>query len=398
VRKKLGANFLPSMPGASLPCGGHSKLPTGGRKHEAFGQKRQDLRNFADKKTPIFDTMNFMKPAFVLALLFALPCLSFAQKGSKIAGQAIHFQLPAKDGAIDFIVLDTVLTAKKPVFLFCQGSLPMPLFFEIGGKTYLFGGGVSNFDLAEIREKYHLVVVSMPHTPVVVGEANLNESYCYVPDSAQKRAFSPDYVKADFLENYARRGNAVLKFLKKQPWADGSKLVVAGHSQGSKVATKIARSNRRVTHLGLFAANPFGRADQFVRDARKKAERGQISWAEADAEMERQYQYFRDAHHADSLAARPDLLAWKSFSESFLDDWLALDIPIFLAYGTADITSDLCDLVPLFFIQNGKTNLTQRRYLHLEHNFFETKADGRADYEKPHWHEVTSGFLKWAGD
>jgi hypothetical protein len=135
-----------------------------------------------------------------------------------------------------------------------------------------------------------------------------------------------------------------------------------------------------------------------VRDARKKAERGQISWAEADAEMERQYQYFRDAHHADSLATQPGLLAWKSFSESFLDDWLALDIPIFLAYGTADITSDLCDLVPLFFIQNGKTNLTQRRYLHLEHNFFETKADGRADYEKPHWHEVTSGFLKWAGD
>ena len=60
-----------------------------------------------------------------------------------------------------------------------------------------------------------------------------------------------------------------------------------------------------------------------------------------------------------------------------------------------DKNADLCDLVPLYFIQHGKTNLTMKRYLRLEHNFFELTKSGKTNYEKPHWPEVMNTFLMW---
>ena len=67
-------------------------------------------------------------------------------------------------------------------------------------------------------------------------------------------------------------------FLRKQKWVDNSKLIVAGHSQGSKVATVIALNNKKVTHLGLFGANPFGRIDQNIRNYINEDEIKEITW------------------------------------------------------------------------------------------------------------------------
>lgn len=337
-----------------------------------------------------------MKSAAAILLCLIVTCCA-AQNGALLHRQALHFQLPDGADTVDFIVIDTALTSKKPVFLFCQGSLPVPLFVEIEGYgPYMLAGGVSNFDYANIREQYHLVVISMPHTPVYARKENINAQFHYVPDPAKPFEFSQAYLMADHLQNYVDRAGRVLAFLNHQPWVDPSKLVVAGHSQGSKVATKIAASHKGVTHLGLFAANPFGRVDQFVRQARLDAQMGRISWETADSVMNDHYRYFETAHHPDSLRAQPELKTWSSFSETFIDDWLGLDMPIYLAYGTEDRTADLCDLVPLFFTQAGKRNLTLRRYLRLEHNFFEVDEKGRPVYEKGHWEAVMRAFLEWA--
>ena len=89
----------------------------------------------------------------------------------------------------------------------------------------------------------------MPRTPVIVNEKHLNKSYCYIPNEKEPDEFDKEYVKADFLENYTNRAIKVLKFLHKQKWVDNSKLIIAGHSQGSKVATKIAKNYKAVTKL-----------------------------------------------------------------------------------------------------------------------------------------------------
>lgn len=332
----------------------------------------------------------------ITLLLFMLFHSIRAQEGRVIQKKAIAFQLTHSDDTIDFIVVDTILDQKKPIFLWCQGSLPQPLFGELEGRGYFFqGGGIANFDYQKILEQYHLVVISMPKTPVVVPKENLSPRFLYQPDPDKPNEFSEEYIKADFLSNYVKRGNTVIEFLYSREWVDTEELVVAGASQGTKVATKIAVSNPLVTHLGLFSANPFGRIDQFVRQPRLDAQLGHISWEKADSLMNQQYDFFRKANNQDSINSTPWLNAWKTFSEPFYDDWLSMDIPIYLAYGTEDRTSDLCDIVPLFFISANKDNLTLKRHLHLEHNFFEVEEDGSTNYDKGHWEDVMNEFLDW---
>jgi len=55
----------------------------------------------------------------------------------------------------------------------------------------------------------------------------------------------------------------------------------------------------------------------------------------------------------------------------------------------------LCDLVSLVFIGQGKDNLILKRYIGLEHNFFEVSEEGRANYELEHWEEVMQEFVDW---
>jgi hypothetical protein len=198
----------------------------------------------------------------------------FGQKGNVINGESTSFQIPNKNENIDFIVFDTKLESKKPVFLWCQGSLPYPLYVNSKEGTWLIGGGITNFDVEKIKKYYHLVVISMPKTPLIAEENQLNDSYWYFGNSKDKNMPTEEFQKADFLENYTNRAIKVLNFLKKQKWVDNSKLIVAGHSQGSKVATKIAKNYKAVTKLGLFGANPFGRIDQNIRDSRNVKENG----------------------------------------------------------------------------------------------------------------------------
>lgn len=332
-------------------------------------------------------------PYFLLLSLFLSTNLS-AQ--SLINKQAVAFQLIEETDTIDFIIADSSLTEKKPILLFCQGSLPIPLFADIPGHgPYLIGGGLTALPVSEIREKYHLVVISMPHTPLIAPQAQLDASYAYIPDTTRPKEYAEAFLRADYLENHVARASAVLDFIQDQAWVDTSRLVVTGHSQGARVAAGIPAERPEVTHLGLFGANPFGRLTEYVRKARQEAEQGRISWTNAGQQMEGYYDFLRKAQDPDSLQAYPHLTAWGSFSRPMLDTWLSLSCPIYLAYGTADPAAALCDLVPLFFIQEGKDHLTLERYPNLEHNFFETQENGRANYEHPHWKEVMNGFLDW---
>ncbi|MDR1679644.1 MAG: hypothetical protein LBR81_07695 [Prevotellaceae bacterium] len=328
---------------------------------------------------------------FFLGLLLSLAILpAFAQKTSIVDNKAIKFELTQNNDSIHFIVVDTVLTQKKPVFLWSQGSRACPLIirFENGNSLLV---GISNFDIASIKKYYHLVIVSMPKTPVVANENELTD-FEYISPNPEHRN---DFFKADYWENHVERANIVLGFLRKQSWVDNSKLVVAGHSQGARIAPRIAFRNKNVTHLGMFSANPFGRIDQMIQSARKNAESGKISWEKAEKEMEYWYDLYKRANNPQEVEKTPELTPWKSYSEAQIDELVKINIPIYLAYGTADVGSDLCDLVPLHFIREGKDNLTLKRYFNLEHNFFEVDENGVPDRNKRHWVEVMNEFVKW---
>jgi hypothetical protein len=333
-----------------------------------------------------------MKKLFLGLYLCLTIFPTFGQKTSIIDNKAIKFEITHENDSINFIVVDTVLIQKKPVFLWCQGSRAYPLFIKYeSGEIWMFGGGISNFDVSSITKYYHLVVISMPKTPVIANENELSNSEYISPNLEHRN----DFIKADYLENYVERANLVLTFLQKQSWVDNSQLIVAGHSQGARIAPEIALSNKNVTHLGLFGANPFGRIKQLIRQAKKDAERGKISWEEAEKEMQKWYDLYKSANNPQEIEKYPYLISWKSFSEPRIDELVKINIPIYLACGTADVSSDFCDLVPLYFIREDKDNLTLKRYFNLEHNFFEVDENGDPDWDKPHWVEVMNEFVEW---
>lgn len=89
------------------------------------------------------------------------------------------------------------------------------------------------------------------------------------------------------------------------------------------------------------------------------------------------------------------MLSWKSFSIPIINDWLKIGKSIYLAYGSEDMASYLCDLVPVFFIQENRKKLTLKKYVNLEHNFFEVDENNNIDYKKSHWENVMRSFINW---
>ncbi len=208
----------------------------------------------------------------LLPIFYLLALQTFAQSPTLVNRQALHFALTVPNDTIDFIVVDSTLSEKKPVLLWCQGSLPIPLFIQAPGYgAYLLGGGVGNFNLPEIRKQYHLVVISMPETPLIVDETHLDRSFCYLPDTSNPRQFSQAYLEADYLENYTNRALAVLRFLRSQPWVTGMEMM----SRNGRVSWQIRVSDPEVAEdqlvplalaCGEVTVCGFGRKAQNLED------------------------------------------------------------------------------------------------------------------------------------
>lgn len=340
-----------------------------------------------------------MKKHSLLKLFLSIFLISnfYAQQPQLLEGKYNQFSLHSSNDTIDFVVVDSLLKSKKPIFLFCQGSLPYPLFFkeENSKEPFFFGGGLSNFDIKTIKKTYHVVVISMPKTPLYVGNKNIGAQKCYVPDTTNPYRLSTDFYQADQLDNYVRRANAVIQFLRKQDWVAKEKLVVAGHSQGSHIAVKLAHTNKHVTCLGLFGFDPFGRYEKLVRQIRKDAMQHKISWKEADSLMQEQYMLSEEVMNPQIRKNHPSTNAWYSFANPSLNDLMKLTIPIYVANGTHDNSGELSDYLPFYFIRANKKNLTLKRYFNMEHNFFEVNEKQDVDYNKPHWKEVMNEFVEW---
>jgi pimeloyl-ACP methyl ester carboxylesterase len=333
---------------------------------------------------------------FFFIFSLTINVLLFGQSSNRIIAKGYtHFQTTLKKDTIDFVVAETDFSVKKPILLYCQGSQPVPLFFDFLDQG-LIPVALNNFDVDEMKKNYHVVVISMPHTPLIVGADHLNNQYNYITDTTNQYSYDPEFVKADYLENYVLRANQVLKYLSKQKWVDHKQLVVAGHSQGSHVALGIAHANKQVTQLGLFGFNPLGRIDQYIRSARKQAEAGEITWQQADSIQKVRFEEYKSIYEPDSDTKVAFANSWKSFSKSQLSELINLKIPVYIAYGSKDINSDFCDILPLYFIEKGKSDYKVLRYPNLEHNFFPVNKDGIPDYQNGNWYWVMNSFISWS--
>ncbi|MDR2840132.1 MAG: hypothetical protein LBV75_02545, partial [Paludibacter sp.] len=192
----------------------------------------------------------------------------------------IHLQFDYKSDKVDILIKSKAGEEhkKKPLFFFCQGSLPQPLIKYDENGVY----GLFPFNPDNLTNKYHLVIVSKPYIPLICDAKTLSNNHTYIDSTGH---WTAKYSERNLLSYYVDRNIAVIKFLQKQDWVSKKQVVVAGHSEGSTIAAKMANVSSLVTHLIYASGNPMGRIMSMIQQGRAmETDTDSIKQGEAEIE------------------------------------------------------------------------------------------------------------------
>jgi dienelactone hydrolase len=279
---------------------------------------------------------------------------------------------------------------KKPLFFFCQGSLPVPLikYDENGGY------GVFPFIPDNLSEKYHLVIVSKPYIPVMAEIKTLFGNYRTYIDSTGK--CPKEYSDRNLLNYYVQRNIEIIKHLQKQKWVFSEQLVVAGHSEGSSVAAKMAAKSKKITHLIYSGGNPFGRIMSIIGEDRA-VETDTDSTRFGESCIRYWEQVVRNKNSMDASQGDTDKATFE-FSYPFIKYLGKLKIPVMVTFGTKDVSAPFNDFLQVETIRQEKKNFTFKAYVGTDHNFFPLTEDGKPDFNVFNWDKVADDWLNWLND
>lgn len=326
---------------------------------------------------------------------------AFCQHKERYLGDCTVFTIPFKGDSITFAVVARKgeLSQKKPIFLFRQGSLPIPL-FTINPKTNRPALTELPKTCYDHEADYYSIMIAKPGIPLVVDDSYLDTLFS--SRSTLKASMYPtDYQSRNYLDYYVDQTNAVLRFVLSQPWADPKRVVLTGGSEGYHVAIKTARKNRQVTHLIAFSGNLEGRHQSIIRTERMKGFTGEYTQEEAQHSVENLQREWaaicQDSLNVTATSGDPNRTTY-SFSHGRNKDFLlALTIPICIIYGTADVGATSNDILPLEFARRGKTNLTLKVYPNHDHTFHKLtySAEGKVINREYNGVVVEKAYFDW---
>jgi dienelactone hydrolase len=274
----------------------------------------------------------------------------------------------------------------KPIFFFCQGSLPRPLIKYHEKDVY----GVFPFNPDSLSVNYHLVIVSKPYIPVIADYKTLSSSFNYIDSSGK---FPKEYSDRNLLTYYVPRNIAVLKHLQKQKWVKTNQLVVAGHSEGSTIASKMAADYKNITHLIYAGGNPMGRIMSLIEQGRQN-ETDTDSTRFGEDEINYWEEVVKNKTNMDDSQGDTHRATFE-FSHPPIKYLEKLKIPILVSYGTKDWSAPFNDLMRVEFIRQEKNNFTFQPYVGTEHNFFPLTNDNKPNYDIYNWDNIANDWLKW---
>ncbi len=285
-----------------------------------------------------------------------------------------------QDDRVDLIIISRKGEEKmaKPLFFFCQGSLPRPV--VIYDEKGLFG--TLPFNETGFLDDYHIVIVAKPSIPIIANSNTLGDNFMYLKDK-EKSIPPKGYTDRNYLDYYVFRNNFIIKQLGKERFVNKSKLIVAGHSEGSTIAAKMASLNPKITHLIYSGGNPFGRIVNILSEEKNKKET--LNYWKEVVENANTINY----NGGDTFKAT------YSFSLPQSENLLQLKIPILFTYGSKDVVANYNDLFQIEVIRDRKQNFTFLNYEGLEHNFFSVNENNEANYEMENWDKVANYWLVW---
>jgi hypothetical protein len=318
----------------------------------------------------------FFLPVLLISLITNL---ALAQHTQQYVGDYTVFTIPVEGDSVTFAVVARKgeLTKRKPIFLFRQGSLPIPL-FTINPKTHKPVLTELPITCYDHEVDYYSIMIAKPGVPLVVEDSYLDTLFS-TRNKPKTAMYPAKYQSHNYLDYYVRQTNAVFQFILKQPWADSKRVVLAGGSEGYHVAIKTAYTNHQITHLIVSSGGLEGRHQSIIRTERTKGYTGEYTQEEAQRRVEglqkEWLEICKDSLNATSIYGDPNRTTY-SFSHGLnLDYLLALTIPICVIFGTADVGSTSNDILPLEFARRGKTNLTLKAYPNHDHTYYKLTYD-----------------------
>ena len=322
-----------------------------------------------------------MKQFLIIFLSSWFFCLS-AQ--NQIEGvDALAFSIKTDNDTIEYLKIGADIDTPKPTIIFLQGSLPSPLIIDLDSFKHIN----IPFDFKNLIIDYHVVIISMPKTPLIIAKEYLNKSYSFITNQSDEYSFFDEYLKNNYLDNYVNRTNAVIKDLRLKKWVNKDEIHLIGHSQGAKIATVVASENQQIKSVSLLGFNAFGRYETKLRRERIKLKSNLIEAKDYKANIKNLYERWEDINNTPNDFKKGHN-SWASFSIDYTPFLLKIDIPIYIGYGTNDIIAENCDLLPLKFIEESKRNLTLFPYVGLDHNFFNVERE-------KFWDNVMEDIINW---
>ena len=302
-----------------------------------------------------------------------------------------HLQFDYKSDKVDILIKSKKgeENLRKPLFFFCQGSLPRPLIMIDETGPY----GVFPFNPDSLSNKFHLVIVSKPFIPVICNAKNLDNNFNYKDSTGN---FPKKYSDRNLLSYYVNRDIAVIKFLQKQKWVTDRQLVVAGHSEGSTIAAKMAVTFRKITHLIYSGGNPMGRIMSIIQQNR--ASETATDSTHFGEEQIKYWQNVVDTRTNMDASQSDTHKATFEFSYPPIEYLEKLQIPVLISYGTKDWCAPYIDYLRVNNIRKGKKNFHFNPYIGTEHNYFPLSADNKPNYDIYNWDKVANDWIKWLNE
>lgn len=120
-----------------------------------------------------------MHHLILLAMLLISKVFAYSQKIPEDFGYR-HLSFKYQNDPVDIIVISKPGEEKiaKPLFLFCQGSLPQPVVKYDENGLY----GKLPFDETPFLDDYHIVIIGKPFIPIISNVNKLGENYVYLKD------------------------------------------------------------------------------------------------------------------------------------------------------------------------------------------------------------------------
>jgi dienelactone hydrolase len=325
--------------------------------------------------------------------------LSIAQNSEIDLLSKIRFEKFEIKGSpnIEFMITKDTTGKRKPLILFIQGSGHVPLVLFDSKSIY---NGFP-FKIDSFRPFCNFAIISKPGIPLSCPfESGINgfrDEKGKIPDT---------FFMNDHLEYYTRSAESVITFLLKKKYVNPDSIFVVGHSQGYRVAAKLAAKSKTVKKVVCMSANPISRYSEYISEQRFFANCGiksnEVAQNAIDSIRDNCLNFCHNFKTIDTITSVP-IQFRNMFSFNFdipLINFLNTSIPILIIFGTKDIGAQNNDILPILFAASGKQNLELKAFPDLNHNFFKKIYTNNGDLlkEEFHWDRVFKSLFQWLVD